>query len=475
MKTMKTMKTMVAMLAVLAATASCQKDPAGQGNGIPREVDGIRVSVSYPKSANVRSVGDKVVGESPMMMVTGDLFFTNEAGLIIRHIGVGNSRGSDNFDVAEISGGEGVIRNMTTEAVKCHILANYNLHTESTETALDNNMEGKNISVVLAKTMTLNDINDANGSVNNLPLYGVGDVVFVDSNGDPISGTSASGLKYGGRVDVVVNSLATRLQLGKLTAVAWFQNLSGTQGNSYYDKTHENGDGTFGAWLDINGGAITGITRTVEIVDFEVEGIYINFFHGKEALDPSVSYTGEPSNGLQLHENYLKTTPRYVPANGGYAVLDNFAAPDNAASGTPLALLPDADAPTKVWAYNLLAGTPPHIVIRFSKVVIKDSQKQAPDEDPSDPADDVLEEITAVASPDAPMFLYKPYYITVKGFLDSTSASVTSFAVNNLYTLGDLQFDYTDLTEQPEDNSLNVLVNVEMMKWVDNPITWDKD
>jgi hypothetical protein len=465
---------MVAMLAVLAATASCQKDPGGN-NTAPREVDGVRVSISYPQTGtNVRSVSDKVVGGVKMQMVTGDLFFTDAAGLIIKHVGVGNGRGSEEFEVAEINGGEGVIRNMTTEAEKCHILANYNLHAESTETAFDTNMEGKNISVVLNKTMTLNDINGATGSVNNIPLYGVGDVKFEDGSGNPISGTSASGLKYGGRVDVTVGSLATRLQLGKISAKPWRQNLSGVQGNWYWDAAFDNGDGTFGAWIDLNaGGGASSFTREITIVDFEIEGVYINFFHGKEAIDPAVSYTGDPSDGTQLHENYLKTTPRYVPANGGYAVLDNPTSPDNAASGLPLTLMPaDGDA-TKVWGYNLLAGTPPHIVIRFSKVVIKDSQDQVPGEDPTDPSDDVLEEITLDAS--NPTFGYKPYYITVKGFLDGTNAPVASFAVNNLYTMGDLSFDYADLTEQPEDNSLNVLVSVEMMEWVDNPIIWDKN
>ncbi len=39
------MRTMVAML---AATASCSKDPGDGGKGEPRDVDAVKVAISYP-------------------------------------------------------------------------------------------------------------------------------------------------------------------------------------------------------------------------------------------------------------------------------------------------------------------------------------------------------------------------------------------------------------------------------------------
>lgn len=461
---MKTMRTMVAMLAVLAAMASCSKDPGDGGANLPEDVGAVMVSVSYPSDAT-RAVGDKLKDSEPMKMTSANIFFTDDDGVIIKHVGVGNENGSMNFTVRQIESGEGVIKNMTNESTKCHILANFMTFREEDKIegdklSVDLADGTTNISTVLDNMMTLNDINDDEGSVANLPLYGVGDVKFVTEGGDPISGTSNAGLKFGGMVDVKLNSLATRLQIGKITATPWRQTLSGVEGAAVWDEESQD-------WLEWEDAG--DIMRTVEITEFEVQGIYINYFYGKKKLDPTEEPAGTLIDGKQGYMYYMPNSPNYKPESGGYKVYDQ---PEDAAvaeDDKPLTLFPDPDAedPTaRVWAYNLLPGAVPHIVVRFSKVVIKDSEDQIEDEDPDDPSDDVTEDITEGGT--------IPYFITVRGF-NVGATPVTTFAVNNLYTLSNLAFNYTDLSEIPEDNSLNVLVNVEMMKWKNNEITWNKN
>ncbi len=175
-------------------------------------------------------------------------------------------------------------------------------------------------------------------------------------------------------------------------------------------------------------------------------------------------------NSEQNPAKYLSTVAPYVATGVADMMHDNpddgEAAKDEDNSDVltllPAAVDPAPEAKTKVWAYNVLPGATPHIVVRFSKVVVKDSYEQ-----PSDPGEP--EVLTTLTGPD------KPLFITVRGFLNGESEKITSFAVNNVYTLGDIAFDRSDLSEIPEDESLNVVVNVEMLKWKDNPITWDKD
>ncbi len=462
---MKTMRTMVAMLAVLAAMASCSKDPGeGGGTNLPEDVGAVMVSVSYPADVTTRAVGDKLKNNDPMKMTSADFFFTDDTGLITRHVGVGNENGSVQFTVLEVESGEALIKNMTTESTKCHILANYTTDRAADQIVDVDLADGTtNIASVLDNIMTLNDINDDEGSVANLPLYGVGNVKFEEEDGKAVSGTSNSGMKFGGIVDVTLHSLATRLQIGKISTAPWFQTLSGIQGGKVYDEDTK-------TWY-IPGTNAADIQRTVEVVEFEVEGIYINYFYGEEVLDPATDKgpTGAILDGEQHQGYYQSDSPHYDFPVYGYRVFDEPAAPGNVAEGMPLSLLPDPDADdpeSRVWAYNLLPGTVPHIVVRFSKIVIKDSNDQIEDEDPDDPSDDILEEITAGD---------KDYFITVKGFNDAGKVAIDKFLADNLYTLPDLVFNYTDLSETPEDNSLNVQVNVTMLPWKENIISWNKD
>ncbi len=435
---MKMMRTILAVALVLSL-AACS-DESGRGTNEGRhDVEAVKVAVSYPQSTALRSVADPVADQEPMKLVTADIFFTDGDGVILKHVGVGNDNGSVQFSVKNVEDGNAVVRGMTNLMVKCYIVANF----EPATAPIDGDMAvgGANISTVLAKTMTVDDINVTDGSVTKLPLLGEGSVTFVNPDKSPVNGTSPDGQQYGGVVNVTLNSLATRLQIGKITAEDFI-------------LTEDDDD---------NPGTPEIVVRTVSVKEFEVEGIYINHFYPAEPIGTAGPASASLVDNGQDEANYLATGATYSTPGLGDMMHDNPAyavATDDAGTLTLLAGAELAGPPAtpKVWAYNLMPGVPPHVIIRFSKLVITDSSNSNPTEEI-----DMSEDGS------------KPLFISAKGFLDSNNERVNAFAVNNVYTLDNIAFNWSDLAEVPEDESLNVQVNVTMMKWKDNPITWEKN
>ncbi len=49
---------------------------------------------------------------------------------------------------------------------------------------------------------------------------------------------------------------------------------------------------------------------------------------------------------------------------------------------------------------------------------------------------------------------------------------VTNFLANHVYSLSDgLSFDFNDMTDNPETESVALSINIEVMKWINHNVT----
>lgn len=227
-------------------------------------------------------------------------------------------------------------------------------------------------------------------------------------------GGTTGGKSYDASVSVKINAMTSRVQIGKITA-------------DVYNYTSNS------------------VAQTVTINEYKVEGIYINNYH------PSYTFKNDGAavvDGGKVAANY-STTGSTVYATGG--------------SGEKLFDLPNTTTTTSVveptggnyWVYNVFPGEVAHIVIKLTGIKYTDSANG-----------------TQKTIDDA-------RFLTLAGFKygtghDDAGDDVTAFEPTNTYTLSNISFDFDDLTTVPYDETMNVLVEVEMMTWVDNPIEWKK-
>ncbi|MDR2937038.1 MAG: hypothetical protein LBU80_06855, partial [Rikenellaceae bacterium] len=315
---MKTLKTIIITCgAILVSLASCQKEdkltPDREGDG------SVKIQINYPEST--RAEGAKVANGVPLTLKAGHIFFTSASGVIDRHIGIetiaGGSPtiGSEQVTIANITAGEAVIDGVSRFATQCYIICGVSTIT--------GNQEGGNISVILANNVTVTDINDATATVNNVPLYGSGEVILGAGT------TGGTGTSYGASVDIQLGTPVSRLQIGGITAIPY------TSG----------------------GGDVTNITS------FTVAGIYINNTYTQMPLTSAIPSATYLLNAGQVAANYaISGAGMYV---GPAAKLTDQLSGAGATGGTGVPVRPTTGA---VWAYNVLPLTIPHVIIHLSSV-----------------------------------------------------------------------------------------------------------
>lgn len=409
---MKQFKMMAAVaVAGLMMLASCAKDNEGDkgNNGLNGETS-VKIQLVYSNGAATRADGAAIADDTDLDFTEGHIFFATSAGVIDKHVGVGNSAGSFQVSKTELEDGEAVIEGISGSATSCYILfTDVNAQISST-TGITGDLEGTNISAITGAVIPVGNINDAGGAVANVPLYGTGTVAPVSPD------QTTDGKDYNAYVKVDIDALASRLQIGKVSA-----------------KTYTYTDGN-------------GESHTVTIDAFTVEGIYVNNFHQDMTI---ASTAGTVIDGEDDPDAY-STTAGTVYASGELAA-KLYDAP-GAASGSPLAV-----AATGVWAYNLFPTTVPHVIIKLTGVSYTDENTDAG----TDNTVTGLTQFLTVSS-----FKYGPAH-------DDAGDPVVAFLKNNIYTLSDIQFSYADMTHVPYEETMDVLVEVQMMSWIDNAIVWN--
>ncbi|MDR2890143.1 MAG: hypothetical protein LBV18_00805 [Alistipes sp.] len=395
---MKKFLTLAAAAACTAAMfASCQKDA---GNGTKPQEDNtprtVALKMVYPETDGTRATGATPVTTADYIDFTsGHIFFVNTASFNIeKHVGIGNSAGSVQVvDVQDFIDAEVVIAEVPAAADAAILIANEIPSGAFGASGITGNLEGTLYTDIIHNPITVISLNDAAGTVDNVPIFSADTTVERTAGATPVGE-----IPFDATVTLPLTTPAARIEIASISAVP---------------VTIET----------------AGVTETFTVTDFTVEGIYINNYfpvsdiqgaYGENVETPRAVY----NNGIDP-ANYATTgTTQYVTGNAiGLADLVEEAAVEGSVVSE-----------TGVWAYNIFGGiyaatSHPHIVIKISSFTYE-----------IDLGGDVTERTVST-----------PRFLTVTGFTNSaTDTHIASIANGTVYSFADLTFDYTNLSPIPE-------------------------
>jgi hypothetical protein len=395
-----TLVAFVALVSVVATTSSCTRDtgPTTPTTG----PSAVRIGIVMGKTPSSRAVGEAITGnETESPLVSGHILFYNSAtGLIDKHVGLDEAGITPNETIDDLRENRVVVLDVDGNVDRCMVIFNDN-------DLITGSMTGRQIGDVRQLVVLTTAINNAAGSIDNVPLTGDGEL-------DNVEGTNDQSEPYTREVVMSVAAVGTRVQVGRVS--------SGTY-------TPSGGD-------------------AVVITAFTVEGIFINYANTAMSLDGAFADTPEI--------DYRQDVSKYVfpPATGGG--YDTGTAGEKLAdvpttkeaAGTPLAVSASSTA-GRVWAYNLLPTTVPHIIVRLSGISYTVGEGEA-------------------------QTLAGDKWLTVSSYhLDSDDTTVDKFLAGNVYTLNDLRFNFSHLTDLPETQDSDVRVYVTVTPWVNHDIHWE--
>lgn len=178
------------------------------------------------------------------------------------------------------------------------------------------------------------------------------------------------------------------------------------------------------------------LTMEGNVTYFQLDGIFINNFYFSATLDGTVdgglTYYGSDANFTQDDAS----VPMYSSNYSG--ITHDF----DATSG----IEQNAGADFAVWAYNIFTadGNVPHIILKFSDIETSNGTT-----------------------------FNSPQFITVKGFNDaSTGTSLSKLEKGKVYKFASgIPVDDSNFTSEPELESVDVDVAVQVMAWEEHNIT----
>jgi hypothetical protein len=272
------------------------------------------------------------------------------------------------------------------------------------------NLENTNIIEALDKiNVRVGDIASATGDVSSVTIYGSGETTQVSGN------TTYGNKPYQVSVVIALHTVAARLQIKGITGVG---HLDGTKITSFTAK---------GIYLNLT--------------DITAIGIWENYFKSGGGMRTTLE------NGQSVSDY----TAEAYTSKGAASLMDSWDA-GQPSGGTTYPTITADPAGNKLWAYNVLCNKVPHILIHFSEVKLEKSSG-------------VEQTLTNK-------------FITLRNFKYSkeenghvVNAPVTEFLPDNVYTLENIEFNYTHLGE-PEEKFIDALVNITPVTWKDNSIYW---
>lgn len=401
---MKQMKTAAALaIAAITMLAACGKEQV-ETPEIPDGKTSVWINFAYPDNARTRAEGALVTGKTAAFK-PGHIIFTDATGQIITHVTIGKMiTGVSSFTMDQLNnpaGSEVVVQNIPANVSRCYILSNDTAAKLGGASGFDTSLKGSNISSLLAASINVNNMNNNMGDLENVPMYGVGNVTVSPAN----SSTASAHTKYNAEVNVQINSLASHLQIKQF---------------SVKDET-------------ING-------NTYAITSYTVNGIYLNNVNPGMTvsgnLDTAVDNLSQPSN----YSSAAGTT--YAPTGSLSKMRDEN---NTVAQTRTMVAAPSAGA----WGYNLFPQTTvPSIIVKLSSV-------------------------TFTTNGANPQTIPGIQWLTISAFKEN-GTPVTSFKANQIYTLSDIKFKYSDLSTIPNAKKIDVLVKVTMFDWLNHEIVWGK-
>jgi hypothetical protein len=325
--------------------------------------------------------------------------------MIKKHVGIGNQAGSYQVSLADLKNGEAVIPGVTSSATECYIVSNL-----ASGIDIGGNLESKTLIDELNKiNLMVGDINNSYGDVSSVPMHGKGDVTTSPT------GATVGGKKYQAKVSVILHTIASRLQIGKITGET-----------------------------DIEDTAIN---------SFTVSGIYLNVTDTR-IIGWGDNYLTDTNDKRTLLEN-KKSGSDYSPTaysqkNASSLMEDLSTRP--AVNGPRGSLIPSSG---KVWAYNLFCPKVPHIVIHFGEVRYQKG---------SFPEATLTNQYITIRN-----FKY-----STDGNGHYRGDPVREFKPDNVYTIDDIVFNRGHLSPTPEEETVDVFVSVTPVTWADNKIEWSE-
>lgn len=213
---------------------------------------------------------------------------------------------------------------------------------------------------------------------------------------------------------MTINSLASRIQIGKFTS----ENVT-----------------------------VGSPATTIAITGYTLEGIYINNVNPAMTVSSTFPIANPIVDNGSTPSNYVTTTgSAYFATTGSLAGLA-----DEPARATTTGVVTPATS-TNVWAYNVFPqSSAPHIIVKIS---------------------DIDYTINGVAQ----STITADKWLTIDSYKKAGATPVelvSSFVANNIYTLSDIKFNFNDLTDTPYTTTVDVNVEVEMFKWEEHQLEWD--
>lgn len=184
-----------------------------------------------------------------------------------------------------------------------------------------------------------------------------------------------------------------------------------------------------------------------DVGSYSVTGFYINNYFQKINLDGSaVTPALTPVNNGSTPGNYADGTQSGSPYFGT-RLFDYAAAGLGELNTGTMAYTTAAASSTDRWAFNVLAGTQPHIIVR-------------------------VEDVTPAAG--SPVTFKPLYFLTISGFKYSSGSNIGDeiggMEGGKVYRIANVPFELKNLTEEPEQTKINVSVTIEMLTWEDVPV-----
>nr|AIA99559.1 hypothetical protein [uncultured bacterium contig00003(2014)] len=304
--------------------------------------------------------------------------------------------------------------------------------------------------IVQVVNIVLDEATSNPGQVLDLPVP-LGSSVYVVANIPTADYTTLHGKQTLTDLKAAVSQITTQ----QATEVAEYQspviaNLDGTE--ALVPTTDTGGDGVETVSIEVEP-----LISRLEVVsleadedpqgylitDFEVTGIFIDEYF------PAFTYTGAASGSAISLIEALETAAGDASATAavytGWEMKDDADGPWSA-DGSPALVQPGGG---DVWAYNLVAGGLPRIVIRLDNIEY------------TNPAGQTGLELTGAR------------YITVEGYTGS-KGSISSFDRGEVYRVGTIdtdtgesnfKFNFSHLGLTPDEQSVSLTVSVEVLPW----------
>ncbi len=186
----------------------------------------------------------------------------------------------------------------------------------------------------------------------------------------------------------------------------------------------------------------------IVVTGFDVEGVFVNYVYKDMNLDGTRVDDGNATLTAALDVDNGSTEANYGATNYGTGTagetLADYAASYSATTGVAV-----PGTATKAWVYNLVpsAGVP-HLLVKVNNIAYT---------------------IGGVAQ----TTITTPKWITVRNYYEGGSEQpIAAFLPNNSYTIDNLNFNFNDLTEDPETELANTRVYVTIAPWIDHTVTW---